>query len=269
MHVHSSSPIHSPSSYAATNPVPAPAPAPAPTEASWVPSGYLGASNCFTILQDFGNEIPVAFERHNVLIPRNLQPDPVAIGAEVLRILYQFPVCDVLIARYQANLHVFAIPDTVMNAIIASIRHYALENFEPGNSNNSHLATQLASFSHMVFQNSSRPMSITRSMTVEQYCASFTGLNFRWEAIGNYFAVAGMALVSTPENDPVLLAANIHKETLLSVLIEASDLCIKFCEHPSSVNELLVFLMNNDVKLKSHRYGDIGMLFFRLSWNPG
>jgi hypothetical protein len=219
-----------------------------------VPSGYLGASSFFSILQDCGNEIPTAFETHNIAIPRNLQPDAIPTGAELLRILYQFPVCDVLIARYQANVLVFAVPDTLINAIIGSIRH-ALEHFdEPG------LSTQLARFAHLIFQNSSRPMSVNRSMTVEQYCASFTGPNFRWEAIGNYFAVAGMALVGTPENDPVLMAANTHKETLLSLLIEASDICIKFCEHPSSVNELLVFLLNNDSKLKTHRYGDIGML---------
>lgn len=245
--MHGGTPIHSPTSY--------PPPPPAAAETSWVPSGYLGASNCFSVLQDCGNQIPTAFETHNIAIPRNLQPDPVPIGADLLRILYQFPVCDVLIARYQTNVLVFAVPDTLINAIIGSIRH-TLEQLDENN-----LGLQLARFAHMIFQNSARPMAVNRSMTVEQYCASLTGPNFRWEAIGNYFAVAGMALVGTPENDPVLLAANIHKETLLSLLIEASDICIKFCEHPSSVNELLVFLLNNDSKLKTHRYGDIGMYF--------
>ncbi|CRG87130.1 Peroxisome proliferation transcriptional regulator [Talaromyces islandicus] len=226
---------------------------------SWVPSGYLGTSNFFSILQDCGTEVPTAFETHNIAIPRNLQPDPVPVGAEVLRILYQFPVCDVLIARYQANVLVFAMPDTIVNAIIGSVRQ-TLEHFDELGGL---LTPQLARFAHMIFQNSSRPMTVNRSMTVEQYCASFTGPNFRWEALGNYFAVAGMALVGTPDNDPVLLAANIHKETLLSLLIEASDICIKFCEHPSSVNELLVYLLNNDSKLKTHRYGDIDYLCWR------
>ncbi|KAH8702479.1 putative C6 transcription factor [Talaromyces proteolyticus] len=239
-----STPIQSPNSHVSS-------------ENGWALSGYLGPSNCFSILRDFGSEIPTAFETLHITIPRNLQPDNIQIGVEVLRLISLYPVCDALVVKFQTTHRFSGIPNSIVSAITGSIRE-AFERFEPAT-----IDAQLTRFSHLIFQNSSRPMSVNKSMTVEQYCASFTGLNFRWEAIGNFFALAGMALVGTPDTDPLLLNVKINKETLLSLLIEASDICTKFCEHPSSVNELLIYLQTNDGKLKTHRYGDICYLTWR------
>jgi hypothetical protein len=216
--------------------------------------GFQGPTSYLSVLREYRNDIPAAFEVGQVTIPRALQGDHIQIGADVLRLLYRFPVCDALVRRFQTNALVAVFPDTIINAIVMSIRQI-FERFEPAN-----VDSQIRTLSDLIFRNSSRPLTVHKGMSVEQYCASFTGANFRWEAVGNYFAIAGLAIVGTPDNDPVLAEARISKEELLALVIEASDICTKFCEHPASVNEILAFLQVSDGKLKSQQYGDSSTL---------
>lgn len=221
--------------------------------------GFQGPTSYLSVLREYRDDIPAAFESGLVAIPRALQGDHIQIGADILRLIYRFPICDGLIRRYQAHVIVGVLPNTIINAIVMSIRQI-FAGFEPTN-----IDSQIRSLSGLIFRNSSRPLTVHKGMTVEQYCASFTGPNFRWEAVGNYFAIAGLAIVGTPDSDPVLAEAGISKEDLLALMTEASDICTKFCEQPASVNEILAFLQVSDVKLKSQQYGDSSTMCLGIS----
>ncbi|RYP35283.1 hypothetical protein DL767_003871 [Monosporascus sp. MG133] len=93
-------------------------------------------------------------------------------------------------------------------------------------------------------------------MTVDDYVSLFIDANLRWEAVGNIFAVAGRSLMATLVNDALLDDGLTTRESLLSQISEAINLCLSLCNHVSCSNELLVSLQVNDVMLKTLQFGD-------------
>ncbi|KAJ5267088.1 hypothetical protein N7478_009896 [Penicillium angulare] len=102
-------------------------------------------------------------------------------------------------------------------------------------------------------------MSAHQSMAVTEYCSSFTGRNLRWEALANIFPVCGQELVILPDNDPEVAQITEGprgKERLLEQVLQATNVCLGFCDQASSANELLAYLQYNDIMLQTQQYGD-------------
>ncbi|KAK5998049.1 hypothetical protein PT974_00419 [Cladobotryum mycophilum] len=174
-------------------------------------------------------------------------------ASNVLRLLYDSPAYDSLIRRYYQRTWVTITPNKIIESVLCSMR-LIFDGFDPDNNN-----TQFQDFANQMFYNSSRSLTTRGSMTVEEYCASFTGRYFRWEALGNVFAVAGLSLMPTPDNDPTFVkkAADPQaKEELLAQVLEASGICLSFCDQAASSNELLGFFQYNDLMLRTQQYGD-------------
>ncbi|XHF97795.1 hypothetical protein AWENTII_001374 [Aspergillus wentii] len=184
----------------------------------------------------------------------SVDPYRVQMGVEVLRLLYDFTICDMIIRKYYGRASLAVVPQVMMDSILCSIRKI-FDSFDLRDN----LEPQFRDLANLIFQNSSRPLLTHGSMTVEQYCESFTGNNSRWEALGSIFAICGVALMATPSNDPELIQAVDHsnpKEKLLSQLVEASDICLGFCDQAASANELLGFCQYSDIMLKTQQFGD-------------
>lgn len=65
--------------------------------------------------------------------------------------------------------------------------------------------------------------------------------------------------MSTPDSDPDFTQAapdSEAKDRLRAQIVEASGICLGFCDQASSVNELLGFYQYNDVMLRTQQYGD-------------
>lgn len=217
----------------------------------------MGSTSYTAVLAEHRNEIPIEEENtDSVSLVVSVEPDRLQSGLEVLQFLYNLTVCHTLIERFYARTWTTIVPEIVITAILRSIRQI-FDEIDPSNP-----TSQLRELATQIFQNSSRPMTTHRSMTVEQYCSSFTGRNFRWEALGIIFVLCGQQLVFTPDNDPLIPRGaedSQARDRLLEQVTVASTQCIGFCDQVSSVNEILAFLQYNDVKLRTQQYGDSSM----------
>ncbi|KAJ5723321.1 hypothetical protein N7488_001356 [Penicillium malachiteum] len=199
--------------------------------------GYLGSTSYTAVLTEHRDEIPFEPEETTDTYPvPSVEPERAQSGADVLLFLYNLPFRQSLVDKFYLRSWNAVVPKIVLDAILASIQ----EIFDGLNANDP--MPQLRSLATLIFQNSSRAMTTHQAMTVQEYCASFTGRNLRWEALANIFSVCGQQLVITPDNDPEV--------------IQAGTICLNFCDQASSANELLAYLQYNDVMLLTQQYGD-------------
>ena len=229
----------------------------APLEPPAALPGYLGSTSFTAVLSEHRNEIPFEAEESTDPLPiLSVAPDRVQTGAEILLFLYNLKKRQNLVDRFLSDSWNVVIPKIIMAALLKSIR----EIFDRFASDD--LMVQLQTLATHISHNSSRPMITHSSMNIEEYCASFTGSNLRWEALGNIFPICGQQLVITPDNDPDVTGGTEDlqaKDRLLEQVTVASTTCINLCDQASSANELLAFLQYNDVMLRTQQYGDSSM----------
>ncbi|KAJ5582348.1 transcriptional regulator family: Fungal Specific TF [Penicillium sp. DV-2018c] len=215
--------------------------------------GYLGSTSYSAVLTEHRNEIPFEPEEStDSSAGLVVEPDRLQSGVDVLRFLYNLTVRDLLIARFYVRTWNIVVPKMVMDEILRSVRQlFAGFSDDP--------TAQLEELANQIFQNTSRPMRTHKSMSIEEYCTSFTGRNLRWEALGSVFTLCGMQLMVTPDMDPdVTQALNDPgaKDRLLEQLTVISTVCLGFCDQTSSANELLAILQFSDTMLRTQQYGD-------------
>lgn len=228
----------------------------APLEPPSALPGYMGPTSFTAVLAEHRNEI--VFEQDEnvdscpVLV---VESDRVQSGAEVLLFLYNLKDRRKLIDKFYVQSWNVVVPKMVVDAIMDSID----EIF--GGFNHNDLMPQLQSLATQIFQNSSRDLTTHQSMTFKEYCTSFTGPNFRWEALGNLFTLCGQQLVITPEIDPAVAEGDDPraKDRLLEQVTAASTICLNFCDQASAANEMLAYLQYNDVMLRTQLCGDSSM----------
>ncbi|CAI7678673.1 unnamed protein product [Penicillium pancosmium] len=226
----------------------------APPEPHSALPGYLGSTSFTAVLTEHRNEIPFDPEENLDSCPvLTVEPDRVQSGAEVLLFLYSFKNRQKLLDRFYSRTWNAIAPEAVLQATLMSIDRI-FNDFDGNN-----LMPQLQKLATQIFRNTSRPMATHQSMTVHEYCDSFTGQNLRWEPIGNLFSIFGQQLVITPDNDPDFSQGSDDpraKDRLLEQVVVATTICINFCDQASSANEMLAYLQFNDVMLQTQQYGD-------------
>ncbi|KXG48764.1 Acyl-CoA N-acyltransferase [Penicillium griseofulvum] len=225
----------------------------APLEPPSALPGYLGSTSYSAVLTEHRSDI--SFEPEETTDSSAglaVEPDRLQSGVDVLRFLYNLTVCDMLVARYYVRTLNIIVPKMVMDEILRSV-HQIFDGFS------SDPTAQLQELANQIFQNTSRPMRTHKSMSVEEYCSSFTGRNLRWEALGSIFTLCGMQLVITPDNDPDVTQGSDDpraKDQLLEQITVISTVCLGFCDQTSSANELLAMLQYHDAMLRTQQYGD-------------
>lgn len=214
--------------------------------------GYLGPTSYSAVLTEHRNDIPFEPEENTDSSGLAVDPDRLQSGVDVLRFLYNLTDRETLIENFYMRTWGTIVPRMVMDETLRSVRSI-FESFPTDPT------TQLQELSNQIFQNTSRPMRTHKSMTIQEYCASFTGRNLRWEALGSIFTLCGMQLVITPDNDPDTIQGSDDprgKDRLLQQITVISTICLSFCDQASSANELLAILQFNDTMLRTQQYGD-------------
>ncbi|KAF4760534.1 hypothetical protein N7455_002161 [Penicillium solitum] len=225
----------------------------APLEPPSALPGYLGSTSYSAVLTEHRSEVSFeAEESADSSVGLVVEPDRLQSGVDVLRFLYNLTVWDMLIARFYVRTWGNIVPKRIMDELLRSVRDI-FDGFS------SDPTAQLQDLANRIFQNTSRPMRTHKSMSVEEYCSSFTGRNLRWEALGSILTLCGMQLVITLDNDPEIMQGSDDpraKDQLLEQVTVISTICLGFCDQTSSANELLAMLQFNDVMLRTQQYGD-------------
>ncbi|KAJ5774043.1 Acyl-CoA N-acyltransferase [Penicillium paradoxum] len=224
-----------------------------PLEPASALPGYLGSTSYSAVLTEHRNEIPFEPEESTESSAGLVvEPDRLRSGVDVLRFLYDLTARDTLIAKCYARACNTVVPKMVMDRILLSVHHIF-------NSFSEDPTAQLLELANQISQNTSRPMRTHKTMSVEEYCSSFTGRNLRWEPIGFILTLCGMQLIITPDNDPDITQGSDDpkaKDRMLEQITVISTVCLGLCDQASSANELLAILQFNDAMLRTQQYGD-------------
>ncbi|KAL4928477.1 putative C6 transcription factor [Aspergillus undulatus] len=233
------------------------------TERPSTTPGYLGSTSFSAVFTEHRTEI--SFEESSCVAEGVFATldDRFRLesGLEVLKFLYRSNVCDILIRRFYAGHIMAAISPLIIEAIMHSIRRI-FDGFDRSQD----LEKQLQDLVLRVFRSTAYSLTSHSLMTVEEYFASFTDGKLRWEAIGMMLATAGIALMSTADSDPDLMRVAPDaqaKDTLRTQVMEASGICLGFCDSAASINELRAFHQHSDLLLRTQYWGDTSYAAWR------
>ncbi|KAL4812572.1 hypothetical protein BDW67DRAFT_178613 [Aspergillus spinulosporus] len=229
--------------------------------------GYLGSTSFSAVFSEHRANISFEEDSHapDGVLSELTDHYRLESGLEVIKFLYRNNIWEILIRKFYAGHLMAVVSNHIIRAIIKSLRRIfdAIDRQKD-------IEKQLRDLVQRIFQSSAHPLTSHASMTVEEYFASFTDENLRWEVVGLVLATAGTAMMSTSDDDPDVLRVAPDAqgaEMLRSRLVEASRTCLLFCATAASVNELLGFYQYNDMLLRTQYYGDTSYAAWRKLGN--
>jgi hypothetical protein len=110
-----------------------------------------------------------------------------------------------------------------------------------------------------ITKNSSLPLKVPPTMLPSEFHTLFTGSNLRWEAIGLMMALAASCAQRSPPNSPLFTLENgerVNKDEFIMDMIHATNDCITLCQVHGAVNDIMVWLLYNNMLIQSNWYGD-------------
>ena len=119
----------------------------------------------------------------------------------------------------------------------------------------------LLSQSERVFLNSSRPLNLKSSTTVQEFTLMLLGDSLRWDFVGLMLVAAGSsAMIHDEVNlDPTgETSRRIDYKAEAEQLLEASDRCIANCESMGQITDITVWLIMLNYILHTQVHGDAG-----------
>lgn len=234
--------------------------------------GYLGSTSFSAVLSEHQKEIPADVDVPSgptmVLTAAEPDPDRAQSAFRILALLYNLKFFDSTNSRLYASKWCKVLSPYIVDQTIYETRR-VYDSFE-----SARIESQIREFALQIFQNSSRPMPRAKTMTVDEYIATFTGLNTRWETIALILATAGCGLFSVTEEDPIFMEMKMNgnkqnnlelKEKLLLQVSDATTNSLMFCDHAVSSNEILAYAQHGDVIMKTQQYGDSSKFCFFVS----
>ncbi|KAI7969294.1 hypothetical protein EIK77_003609 [Talaromyces pinophilus] len=225
--------------------------------------GYLGSTSFSAVLSEHQKEIPADVDVPSgtamVLTAAEPDPDRAQSAFRVLALLYNLKFFDSVTSRLYASKWYKVLPPYIVDKTLYETRR-VYDSFE-----SARVESRIKEFALQIFQNSSRPIPRAKTMTVDEYIATFTGRNTRWETIALILATAGCGLFSVTERDPVFTDFRMNgdsqsdaelKEKLVLQVSDATTNCLMFCDHAASSNEIFAYAQYADVIMKTQQYGD-------------
>ncbi|KKY23200.1 putative c6 transcription factor [Phaeomoniella chlamydospora] len=115
--------------------------------------------------------------------------------------------------------------------------------------------TSLLDLSRRLFENGNKPLVITVSTTLKDFCDQYTGVNLRWETVGVILTFIGTAAIEIVVPHSVATSEQ-DRQRLRLQMIHAGDACISFCESFDSLNDVQIVLLFVNYLLRSLFDGD-------------
>lgn len=110
-----------------------------------------------------------------------------------------------------------------------------------------------------LYHNTAQPLNEGKG-DWNDWLASFSGRNLRWESVGILFAHWTVGAMQMPDDSDFFLrqedTTQARKDDMVSMYLDCTNLCIDLCRSAKSGNTLLTYLLLKSAHLTSVRYGD-------------
>ena len=192
--------------------------------------------------------------------PCNLEaPEHIEHGTAVLEYFPTRNLCDLLIDRY------YKVCDVVLPEYVIRYCHNSIWSTYSKNLDSPRDQTFLRAMSQEMCRNAMSPMPTSSS--TEDWMASSSGRELRWEVLGNCFALFGIAAMTLSDWDPIFTHHHgtpvNNKKKYCGKLRECAEACLAFCNDIDALNEWVIALMNNAYVLQSLYEGDSSQQLWR------
>ena len=121
----------------------------------------------------------------------------------------------------------------------------------------------LTTMAQTILHNELTPIPTCRSTA--EWLESFTGSRLRWEIIGTFFAIFGLAVMSMPDLNSNSLVKEDEilrdRRKYARKMSECAEACLILCDDSSAVNEYVVWLMHHIHSLNTFYSGDASRSF--------
>ncbi|KAF1971211.1 hypothetical protein BU23DRAFT_510546 [Bimuria novae-zelandiae CBS 107.79] len=110
-----------------------------------------------------------------------------------------------------------------------------------------------------ITKNSCQPLKVPPTMLPSEFHTLWTGPNLRWEALGLIMALAASCAQFSAPDDPLFTLENgdrVNKDEFIEDMIHATNDCITLCQIHGAVNDIMVWLLYNNLLVQSNFYGD-------------
>lgn len=109
-----------------------------------------------------------------------------------------------------------------------------------------------------------RPLELPADVSARDFHKLFTGDNLRWEFIGLVFTWAGLSVSWSPPSPTEPLFAQIAApgndwNEFAAIMMDCSNACISFCQESGPANDLLIWLLYENLVLLTLIHGDSSM----------
>ncbi|MCJ1405796.1 hypothetical protein MMC11_009026 [Xylographa trunciseda] len=123
----------------------------------------------------------------------------------------------------------------------------------------------LTTMAQTILCNELVPMPVCRS--TGEWLESFTGSRLRWEIIGTFFAMFGLAVMSMPDLNGNSLIKGYEtvrdRRKYARKMNECAEACLILCDDSSAVNEYVIWLMHHIHMLTTYYSGDASRQLWR------
>ena len=110
-----------------------------------------------------------------------------------------------------------------------------------------------------VTKNTCQPLKVPSTMLPSEFHTLWTGPNLRWEALGLIMILAASCAQFSAPDDPIFMLANgdrVNKDDFIEDMIHATNDCITLCQVHGAVNDIMVWLLFDNLLVQSNFYGD-------------
>ena len=240
-----------------------------------IKDGYLGPTSYAAVFRENKMEDPhdcpdqlsnLSREEHGISKPSgrddapcNLEaPEHIEQGVVVLRHFPHRSLCESFLDRYFKVCYVSLHEPTMRRChdSIWTIYGEALDNRRD--------YELLRSMSRDLCSTAMSPMP--PSTNTEEWIASFSGKRLRWEIVGSFFAVFGLAAVTMSDWDPMFqthLGRLSNKKEYGGKMRVYAEACLALCNDIDTPNEFVIALMKNAYSLQSFHEGDTSQQLWR------
>lgn len=179
-------------------------------------------------------------------------------GAACLSLLRDWPTYDILVRKWYAEADLSMIAPWV----VACQSCVKTEVYDRLGTSDDEVEQQLLRCSARIFDNTLRPLTLQRDWTVDQYTDQFTAGNIRWETVGMFYTVVGLATMAVEDISAAPSSAE-KRYFLAKQMLEASDMCISFCEEFQHVTDPEMWLICENLHICTLVAGDASYLTWR------
>ncbi|KAF2834548.1 hypothetical protein M501DRAFT_1009108 [Patellaria atrata CBS 101060] len=217
--------------------------------------GFLGSTSYSAIIQEQQTTLGLREPEMECEPgkPRHVDREQIQRGAKLLAMLKDLPMFTRFHKRWFAMSHGLIVKEPMVQIWADGIwdkYRTILENQDQ---------KALISLSEHLWKNSRTPIIVDSSIPPREWLLMCTGEGLRWEVVGIIFCLVGDCLMNLPDWDPMLIDNDVRKidrKRLANTMSEASDDIVTFCQWDCVLDDLVIWLMNENALLISTVKGD-------------